>query len=203
MAGDRASDTRERIREAAVRVFSRDGFDRSSVKAIAEEAGVAVGTIYLHFENKDDLLISVFEEEFNARLIHLDEMLEDRAAAPAQIQTLLETHFERVRAYPELAELLLYERFHRGSRLRERILPLQQRILKRIARILEDGIDDGWIRPCNPKVVALALFDLVQTMTACWALADPADADEIASAAPRELTDLMWKGLAAKGDGRV
>ena len=53
-------DTKERIRQAAVRVFSREGFDRASVKSIAEEAGVAVGSIYNHFQDKDDLLISVF-----------------------------------------------------------------------------------------------------------------------------------------------
>jgi TetR/AcrR family fatty acid metabolism transcriptional regulator len=187
--------TKERIRQAAVRVFSCEGFDRSSVKSIAQEAGVAVGSIYNHFRDKDDLLISIFEEEFKQRMDFLEELRSARLPVRDQVQRLLEDHFARAREHKELAELLLYERFHRGGRLRERIVPLQRGIVGRIAEILRAGIAEGWIRPCNPKVVAQALFDLVQTMTACWVLSDPSEADEIFASAPKELADLMWKGL--------
>ncbi len=193
-------DTTERIREAAVRVFSREGFDRATVKSIAEEAGVAVGSIYNHFRDKDDLLISVFEDEFQQRMVFLEELKGARLPVRDQVQRLLEDHFERAREHKELAELLLYERFHRGGRLRERILPLQRGVVERIAEILRVGIEEGWIRPCRPKVVAQALFDLVQTMTACWVLSDPDEADEIFAAAPKELADLMWKGLRQGGE---
>ena len=193
-------DTKERIRQAAVRVFSREGFDRASVKSIAEEAGVAVGSIYNHFQDKDDLLISVFEEEFAQRMDFLEELRSARLPVRDQVQRLLEDHFARARKHKELAELLLYERFHRGGRLRERIVPLQRGIVERIAEILRAGIAEGWIRPCNPKVVAQALFDLVQTMTACWVLSDPGEADEIFASAPKELADLMWKGLRRSDD---
>jgi len=188
-------DTRERIRQAAVRVFSREGFDRASVKSIAEEAGVAVGSIYNHFRDKDDLLISIFEQELGQRMDFLEGLRDARLPVRDQVQRLLEDHFARARDHKELAELLLYERFHRGGRLRERIVPLQRGIVDQIAEILRTGIDEGWIRPCHPKVVAQALFDLVQTMTACWVLSDPGEADDIFASAPKELADLMWKGL--------
>ena len=189
------SDTKKRIREAAVHIFSREGFDRASVKSIAEEASVAVGSIYNHFRDKDDLLISVFEEELAQRLGFLAELQDAQLPVRDQVQRLLEDHFARVREHKELAELLLYERFHRGGRLREKIVPLQRGIVERIAEILCAGIDEGWVRPCHSKVVAQALFDLVQTMTACWVLSDPGEADEIFASAPKELADLMWKGL--------
>ncbi len=190
-----AEDTRDRIREAAVRVFSREGFDRASVKSVAEEAGVAVGSIYNHFRDKDDLLISIFEDEFEQRMRLLDELESAQVPARDRVERLLADHFARAREHKELAELLLYERFHRGSRLQARIVPLQRGVVERIAGILRAGIDEGWIRPCHPTVVAQALFDLVQTMTACWVLSDPDEADEIFAAAPKELADLMWKGL--------
>jgi TetR/AcrR family fatty acid metabolism transcriptional regulator len=195
MPNAKSQDTRERIRQAAVRVFSREGFDRASVKSIAEEAGVAVGSIYNHFRNKDDLLISVFEEEFRQRMDFLEELRGARLPVRDQVQRLLEDHVSRAREHKELAELLLYERFHRGGRLWDRIVRLQRGIVERIDEILRAGIAEGWIRPCHPKVVARALFDLVQTMTACWVLSDPSEADEIFASAPKELADLMWKGL--------
>src|ERR1043165_5596587 len=52
---------RERILDAAVRVFAHDGFYNAKVSQIAHAAGVADGTIYLYFKSKDDLLISLFE----------------------------------------------------------------------------------------------------------------------------------------------
>jgi len=200
MTDNGTQDTKERIRQAAVRVFSREGFDRASVKSIAQEAGVAVGSIYNHFRDKDALLVSLFEEAFEQRMDLLDELRGERLPIRDQVERLLEDHFARAREHKELAELLLYERFHRGGRLRERILPLQRGIVDRIAEILRVGIDEGWIRPCHPKVVAQALFDLVQTMTACWVLSDPEEADEIFALAPKELTDLMWKGLRQGGE---
>ena len=105
------SETRDRIQQAAVRVFSRQGFDRASVKSIAEEAGVAVGSIYNHFKNKDELLISIFEEEFRQRMALLDRLRDSQAPVRDQVEQLLQDHFNRARDHRELAELLLYERF--------------------------------------------------------------------------------------------
>ena len=56
-----AGDKRDRILDAAERIFAEHGFFASRVAEIAREAGVADGTIYLYFKNKDDLLISLFE----------------------------------------------------------------------------------------------------------------------------------------------
>ena len=202
MKGNRTSstETKDRIRTAAVRVFARDGFDRSSVKSVAEEAGIAVGSIYNHFESKDALLISIFEEEFSHRIALVDRLKASQEPVRDQVEHLLHDHFDRAREHRELAELLLYERFHRGSRVRERIVALQRVVIDRIAEILEQGIEQGWVRPCHPRVVAQALIDLVQTMTACWVLGDPSDAEETFAAAPKELADLMWKGLRHDGE---
>ena len=56
------SQKRRRILDGALRAFARKGFYGTKVSEIAQEAGVADGTIYLYFRNKDDLLISLFED---------------------------------------------------------------------------------------------------------------------------------------------
>ena len=190
-------DNRTRISEAAVRVFSREGFHRARMKAIAEEAGVAVGTIYNYFRDKDDLLLSVFEAGIRVRMEFLEELGNTSLPVRDQIQHLLETHFAQIRQQQEVAELILYERFHRGSRLRDRVLQLQETIIRQVEAFIGKGIDEGWVRPCNPKIVARALFDLVQTMTACWVFASPDEEENIYTSAPKELADLIWKGLGA------
>src|ERR1051325_9842547 len=62
---------RDRILEAAIKVFAAEGFYNAKVSQIAHAAGVADGTIYLYFKSKDDLLINLFEdrmERVNANL---------------------------------------------------------------------------------------------------------------------------------------
>ncbi len=188
-------DNKTKISQAAVRVFSREGFHHARMKAIAQEAGVAVGTIYNYFENKDDLLLTVFEDGIRIRMDFLEELGHTSLPLRDQIQHLLESHFDKIREQQELAELILFERFHRGSRLRDRILTLQKGIIDQIAEFIRTGISQGWVRPCHPQVVAQALFDLVQTMTACWVFSSPDDEDDIFSSAPKELADLIWMGL--------
>jgi TetR/AcrR family fatty acid metabolism transcriptional regulator len=193
-------DNKTKISQAAVRVFSREGFHHARMKAIAEEAGVAVGTIYNYFQDKDDLLVSVFEEGIRVRLDFLEELGRTSLPIRDQIQHLLESHFAQIREQQELAELILFERFHRGSRLRDRIHALQKQIIDQITVFIQEGVDNGWVRPCHPQVVAQALFDLVQTMTACWIFSAPEDETEILASAPKELADLIWMGLGNRSE---
>ena len=95
---------------------------------------------------------------------------------------------------------MLFERFHRGSRLRDRILTLQKAIIDQIEEFIRMGIGQGWVRPCQPQVVAQALFDLVQTMTACWVFSSPDDEDDVFASAPKELADLIWMGLGNRSE---
>lgn len=53
----------KQIVDAAVVVIAENGFHQAQVSKIAKEAGVADGTIYLYFKNKEDILISVFREK--------------------------------------------------------------------------------------------------------------------------------------------
>jgi len=71
------------ILEAAVKVFARQGFYQSTVAQIAKEAGVADGTIYLYFKNKDDILVNFFQyktkqvfERFRAEVNHAESSLD-------------------------------------------------------------------------------------------------------------------------------
>jgi AcrR family transcriptional regulator len=55
-------ETRLRVRDAAVRVFRRDGFDAARIDDVAKEAGVSRGTFYFHFPTKDDVLLDMLRE---------------------------------------------------------------------------------------------------------------------------------------------
>ena len=90
-----AEGKRERILDAAVKVFAAEGFYNAKVSQIAQAAGVADGTIYLYFKSKDDLLISLFEDRMERVNANLREALATetdggRAAARAWCELHLE-----------------------------------------------------------------------------------------------------------------
>src|ERR1700738_3099517 len=63
---------RERILRAATDVFARNGYFNAKVSEIAKAAGVADGTIYLHFDGKEDLLVTIFREHTRGYLQSLE-----------------------------------------------------------------------------------------------------------------------------------
>ena len=196
-----SKDKRQAILEAATRVFSREGFHPARMKTVAAEAGVAVGTIYNYFTDKDDLLFSIFESEFEDRMGMLHDLAKTGLPIDLQVRRLLEHHFAQACEHRELSLLVLREQFNHGSALRDRLIDLQRQILSTIADLLRTGIDEGWIRPCDPRVMAQALYSLIQTMSASWLIHEPSEAQRILSRAPSELVDLVWQGLRAEGDG--
>jgi AcrR family transcriptional regulator len=153
---NRQADRRQRILAAALDLFAQQGFHRTSTRQIAQAAGVAEGSIFNHFPTKKDLLVAVM-----AQIVD-DYLGEDLVAPPktGTLELLRETfrsrlelgwrHAERIRFL--LGELLLNQDM-RQSYFEAVILPLTDRV----ERLLEQRIAEGYVRPCNVRVVAGAL----------------------------------------------
>ena len=95
-ARERANGKYEAILRAAIKVFAGAGFFNSKVADVAREAGVADGTVYLYFKNKDDILVSIFnyymEEALaagKARLAETDDPIE-------KLTRIVHAHLERL-----------------------------------------------------------------------------------------------------------
>src|SRR5438477_7485595 len=100
---------RERILEAAVKIFAEKGFYNAKVSEIARVAGVADGTIYLYFKSKDDLLISLFEDRMERINANLREAIEGTRGAEARIRRIVRLHLELVESNRAMAEVITVE----------------------------------------------------------------------------------------------
>lgn len=99
---------REEIQRAALTLFTRDGYERTSVDAIAAEAGVSKRTVYNHFGDKENLFLSVTQRTFTWMIGLVEELvarhLDDIRDASALEQTLVETLLEMGRTITQLPE---------------------------------------------------------------------------------------------------
>jgi AcrR family transcriptional regulator len=78
--------TRTRLLRAAVTIVARDGLAAATTAAIAEEAGVAEGTLYRHFESKDDLLIAAYRQMKNEVFVKSAESVDTTAPPPERLK---------------------------------------------------------------------------------------------------------------------
>ena len=100
---------RVRLLKAAVKVFAKQGFYKARVEEIAKEAGVATGTTYLYFENKDDILISIFEEEMEPIIAGLKNEIAGKRTAAEKVGAFIQNHLKMVEENENMAELLEVE----------------------------------------------------------------------------------------------
>ena len=191
----------ELIRQAAICVFAREGFHRARMETIAHEAGVAVGTIYNYFENKRDVLLAVFEAEFEEQISFFERLRESGLSIPEQIAQILQGHFSLLRERAELAQVLLQERFNPGEGFKEKLSNFHYKVVERIEALIREGIDQGWIRSCDPRIIAPALFAVVQSIGSWEMVHSETVVEELFQTAPTELADFIWEGL-RKGDER-
>jgi TetR/AcrR family fatty acid metabolism transcriptional regulator len=191
----------ELIRQAAIRVFAREGFHRARMETIAHEAGVAVGTIYNYFESKKDVLLAVFEAEFEEQISFFEGLRKSGLSVPEQIAQILQGHFSLLREKTELAQVLLQERFNPGEGFKEKLSNFHHKVVERIEALIQEGIDQGWVRPCDPRIIAPALFAVVQSIGSWEMIHSRTVVGELFQTAPTELADFIWNGL-KKGDER-
>src|SRR6187397_2839996 len=109
VVGERGGDKRARILAAAERVFARRGFFASRVSDIADDAGVADGTIYLYFKSKDDLLISLFEEQMARVQVELTRAMDGAERAPDKLRRFIHAYLELVADNRHAAEVITIE----------------------------------------------------------------------------------------------
>jgi AcrR family transcriptional regulator len=117
MPRHRFTDTRDRIEQAAVRLFVEKGVAETTVKDIASAVGLSEGAMYRHFESKDDLVWKAFERHYVAFAVTLKALADNepttRGKVAAMIRGFCRAHDEN----PTLFKFLLFVQHGQLSKL--------------------------------------------------------------------------------------
>ena len=161
----------DKIIEGAIKVFARKGFYNAKVSEIAREANVADGTIYLYFKNKDDILISLFEEKVDLIIRRMEAELDKVDDPLDKIRTFVEHHLRLVKDNKPLSEVMQIE-LRQSSKFMRRYLPVKfLEYLDLIGQIIEEGKEHGVIRQdIMPAIAKRAIFGALDEMSLYWVL---------------------------------
>ena len=147
------------ILNAAKQVFAMEGFYNSKVSEIAREAHVADGTIYLYFKNKDDILISLFEEELTRIIKTVKTELENIDDPRLKLIKFCDNHLTIVEADRALAEVIQVELRQSNKFMREYKNKHFLAYLNIIADIVAQGQQQGVFRDeLKPELCARIIF---------------------------------------------
>ena len=159
------------ILRAAIRVFANNGYFNSKVADIAREAGVADGTVYLYFKNKEDILHSIFNQSVDEAIAEARRQLEELADPREKLRRIALLHLERLGADRELAVVFQVELRGSTKFMEEFSAAGFAEYLALIRTTFEEGQRAGVFRPdLNAKVVAKVLFGALDEMATNWIL---------------------------------
>lgn len=161
----------ERIRKAAVQVFAAKGFYNAKIAEIALKAKVATGTVYLYYKSKDDILISIFEEEMTPIIERVQRELNKENNAIDKLRKFAFLHLDMVERNQDLAQLFQVELRQSSRFIHEYAGTKFKEYLDIIARIFEEGQQKGLIREdIHPVVFKQIYFGALDEISTNWLL---------------------------------
>ncbi len=165
------SEKYHRIIRAATKIFARKGFYQTKISEIAREADVADGTIYIYFENKDDILISLFEEQMQGVLDNMMARLSEYEDPTEKLAYFALTHLRLVEQNKDMAEIIQVELRQSSKFMKEYKNEKFARYLDLIEDIIREGQETGCFRKdVIPGIAKRAFFGALDEMSRFWVL---------------------------------
>ena len=191
-------DKRRIILDAAVRVFATKGYHTSRVGDIAEEAGIAHGLLYHYFASKEEVLETVFRENWSD-LLETFARIESSDEPPlAQLEGIAKTLLRTWRARPDLVTVMVRE-VARSPQLQGQVDEIRAGFLV-IQRVIERGQADGSFRAdLDPRLASWVFYGGLEEILTGWVLGQLPDGDEEIARAERTVVELLSGGIARAG----
>lgn len=192
-APQRSNGKHEAILRAAVKVFAQNGFFNSKVADVAREAGVADGTVYLYFKNKDDLLFSVINQALMEASDRIRQEIEQLSNPFQKLRRIAELHLGMMGSDRDLAIVFEVEIRHSTKFMEEFSTTKLSEYFKTIRNIIEEGQRTGHFRKeFNAQMATKVFFGALDEMVTNWILSHK-EYNLADSAGP--VVDLLFRGF--------
>ncbi len=162
-------DKHNKIIISATKVFAKKGFFNARISDIAKEAKVADGTIYLYFNNKFDILISVLEEEIGKIIEQIEKAIEQETDPEKMLNIFIEKHLSAMKQNKNLAEVIHIELRQSDRLVKEYRNTSFKQYIDMISKIIKKGQELGIYRTdILPDIAKRAFFGALDEVSRIW-----------------------------------
>jgi TetR/AcrR family transcriptional regulator, fatty acid metabolism regulator protein len=162
------------ILEGAIKVFAKDGYHNAKISKIAEVAGVATGSVYVYFENKEDVLLKIFEHLWKKLYEELLSLADKSIFSPTEkIDAMIDLAFDVFTTTPELAEVFVNEQHHIQKTNKTQFTDYYEKFLSLGEEFIQDGIQKKIIHSSiDVKILRYFILGAIRNLLQSW-LIDP------------------------------
>lgn len=181
------------ILDAAVKTFAQTGYHRTRVADIAREAGVADGTVYIYFKNKEDILISLFQNLMQRFVEDLSSELSLCHDANDKLARIISYHLTTLANRPEQARVTQIELRQIDKTINQGISKPLKIYFNLIEEVVAEGKEQGLYKQnVDPKIARKVIFGAIDEVVTCWVMsAKPYDLRALSN----PVFDLLTGGL--------
>ncbi|MCF8081091.1 MAG: SDR family oxidoreductase [Desulfobacterales bacterium] len=156
---------RKQIVLAAIKLFSRNGFHKTTLKELAEEAGLSYGNIYDYVGSKEDIFFLIHEFVAGSAMEILNRSTEEVQDPIEKLRRMVRGEFNLMDQWAD-AVLLIYQESHilKGTFLKK-LLEKERNHLQKFESVLVESIEQELLRPCNVRLVSNLIKSMIDTWT--------------------------------------
>jgi len=183
-----------RIIQAATKMFARKGFYKTRISEIAMEAQVADGTVYIYFENKDDILISLFEEQMKVVIDNMVGQISKEDDPVKKLEKFALIHLQLIEQNPNMAEIIQVEVRQSSKFMKEYKNEKFAQYLDLIGEIVREGQENGvFKKEVIPGIAKRAFFGALDEMSRFWVLSSRKQYD--IKTAAKQISEYFLNGI--------
>jgi AcrR family transcriptional regulator len=196
----RKSSTREKRRKilnAAVQVFAKKGFHRCRISDIASQAEVAYGLVYHYFKNKEEILNTIFDENWGLLVKLIENVGEQTDTLEGKLHLVVSLILDSYRMFPEIMQVIVMEIARSSKFLKKPKIEAFENTFSSLAEVFKQHQDSGEIsKELDPKFLAYSFFGMVELIITGYLLGTlPHEEGEAYEAIKSRLVKMFLDGI--------
>ncbi|MGB9597682.1 MAG: TetR/AcrR family transcriptional regulator [Candidatus Poribacteria bacterium] len=193
MSRKKDNEKRKRILESAIKVFAKTGYSDARIQDVAKEAGVSHGTVYIYFENKDALFMSIFQEILGELIRYISSEIQKEKNAEDKLRRIISMQLDIIEENPDLTKLILIEFPRSGNFLNDSNTDALSRYIDLISDVLKQGINEGiFSMGMRTEITATMIYAGIQGIATRWILDGM---DYSLKTIEKSIADILLNGL--------
>jgi AcrR family transcriptional regulator len=183
----------ENVLDVATGLFAKLGYERTSVRAIADELGIESGSLYSHISTKDEILRNIVERTATEFFDRAAQAMAHEGTAEERLRALCRGHMAVVHGRADAVEVYYANWRRLGGDDHRDVVSLRERYEAMFGQVVEDGIARGEFRALDLHWVVLVLLSSLNWAQQWYSPRGPLKPDGVAD----ELLDVILAGLRA------
>jgi AcrR family transcriptional regulator len=179
------------IEREAVRLFSEKTYAAVGVRDISDAVGLLPGSLYVHIESKEAILLKIVERGIQKYLSALTPIVNSTGTAGERLGKAIRIYIDTLEDSLNLSKVAIFQWQYLSESSRGRVVELRAQFHRLFETLIEDGVNSGEFSAKHPRIVTIGIIGLLNSTMHWYSPAGPVPAEEIGE----QLTELVLAGL--------